>query len=97
MSDFRVLKPDTDPRLLPDVDGRALVLRLLYLLDCEVQIDAPDATVCGEYNLVATGLTAEEIMLLKFLLHLPFRVKFWPFEANLAREAVASLYVKMGL
>ncbi len=91
-----VINPDNG-LVLPDSNGSVSTnaIRLLYLPDYFLQMDAQDDIECGSINLLALGLTVQEFVLIDFLLTLPFRTKYWPFRDNLDRQACANLYVKI--
>lgn len=71
------------------------VFRLLYFVGAQVEINAPDDVECGVYNLIAAGLTEEELAALEWLLTFPFRCGYWPFEGYLGLEALAKLNIKI--
>jgi hypothetical protein len=91
-----ICNPTPDPRKLQkDVPPGAAVNRLLYFAGLEVDIEADADADCGTYSLVALGLTEEEIVLLQFLLTMPFQILYWPFLGILDRQHCANLYNKI--
>lgn len=82
----------------PDVLERSRttnMVRLFYLPDIQVNIEGSATVVCGEYNLVALGLTVEDVVRLRFLSRLPFQITPWPFDDIWARDKFADLYIKL--
>lgn len=89
-------KPAPDVRKLQkDIPPGAVANRLLYFAGLEMDIEADDTADCGTYNLVALGLTEQEIILLQFLLSMPFQIQYWPFLGILDRQHCANLYSKI--
>jgi len=85
-----------DPKKLgKKMPGRATINRLLYTAGLEMDIQADSDVECGAYNLIALGLTEKEIVLLQFLLSMPFQIEYWPFEDILDRQHCANLYSKI--
>jgi len=70
-------------------------VRLFYLPDEQVNIEGSETVTCGEYDLVALGLTLEDVIRLRFLLRLPFMLTPWPFTDEFARDKFSDLYIKI--
>lgn len=59
--------------------------------------EVPDSTECGNNIILANGLTNDSIILLKFLLSLPFYMDRWPFQelSGFSKTDVAILYSQL--
>jgi len=84
---------------LPSKSDRRDRLRLIFHPGQFAIITASEDVVCGEYSVIASGLTAAELSLLEFLLSFPFRVDHWNIDSSedgiLSRQAAANLYHKI--
>lgn len=70
------------------------LVRIFYNPFSEVELPPlPSPPPCGNLSLVATNLTLEELIALRWLLTFVFRVTWWPFPIR--REVFQSLRIKL--